>query len=217
MPAFSLTPDGNGYLVEWTVGGGSRPTLYSDGSDATYVNTGGVTVTDAQTLSDLPSGAGRIVGDVSATWRLSKAAGGAGTITGFLRYSATNSNTSALTAGAFPTFTDNPVAFALDPTGAAWSVPAVNGLEIGCTSSYNVDILLSQMSPVTGNYELADGGFVFLLSPILGAIGGGLMLSEMPKLAAYFRRLSSGKWLITPDEYRKAWAELRAYRHPRFA
>lgn len=47
------------------------------------------------------------------------------------------------------------------------------------------------------------------------AIGGGLLLRDMPALARYMSRWVSGRsWKLRPDEYEKAWRIWREYTHP---
>lgn len=71
------------------------------------------------------------------------------------------------------------------------------------------------------DWTYVAGGFIYMLSLFGSAIGAGLMLEEMPKLAAYIRgNLVEGgrrRYFLKTDELTQAWREWREYRHPVYA
>lgn len=85
-----------------------------------------------------------------------------------------------------------------------------NKFEVWCSQIYRqVDYVY--VAPGGGITD--GGGFTHLVGSVLGAIGAGLLLREMPKLARAIQKRT--RVLIKPDEYEMAYREIRAMTHRR--
>ena len=66
----------------------------------------------------------------------------------------------------------------------------------------------------TLDYEVPDavGGFAFGVASILGALGAGILLREVPLMQIALARRG---WLLSREEVLKTWQELRSHRYPK--
>jgi len=110
------------------------------------------------------------------------------------------------------------------PTGGSWVVgdfddetSIFGGIKFE-SGNPNSALVTSFWGSIT--YIAPAGGFTFLLN--LAGLGALPFVGHLADLAQFSRYLSWRRahhprhTLLTPDETRQAWRELRAYRHPRF-
>lgn len=102
-----------------------------------------------------------------------------------------------------------------DPSGGGLTCEKVNsygyGIEIGTDNTHFPSA--GEMT-WTATWAPDAGGFAFAFL-VASLAGAALGLHELPGLAAaIYRRTGT---LITPDEYREAWSDIRSARWPSFA
>lgn len=222
MPQAILRPSVIGFYNAWALTAGATKVLAVDtGSpivddDNTSYLTGTAGTFDHQsfTLTAAPAGV-LLINSVSLRQRsqVSAGVGGPAQTVAFLRYSGTDANINAITAVGTWT-TAGPTAAAV-PGGGSWTAAKLTTLEMGVFLSPGAggaNGLCTSLS-VTLDYGTAAGGFVFLMS-LLGSIGAGLTIAQMPAVNAALRRMG---YALKPQEYGSALAAWRAYRHPAFA
>lgn len=215
--AFTIRPTSQGNYSGFSLGaGGSKPAAVSDQSDATYiVSSDNATYTESYVLEDLPAEAGTISGSVTGNLRRVYT-GDPPTLTALFRLSGTDSE-----AGVSNDVSIGNVAaaFASAPGGGAWTVAGVNGLEAGLKAVCGIaDFQYCYEIWVTGNYDVQNGGFAFLLQ-LAGLsslpLAGAMDVSQFLRYLAHWHRRQSHS-IISGDEICRAWAEVKAYRHPTF-
>lgn len=122
---------------------------------------------------------------------------------------------SHLTNSRFNTFTRYTDSNVPRPTGGTWTPADFPGGGAGIVMQFFANNAVSGVyvdyAFLSVTYNPAGGGFAFLCGSLAGAALG---LAEMAGLARAIHRKT--RTLITPDEYREAWREIREYRHPRF-
>jgi len=131
-----------------------------------------------------------------------------------------DSNTSYVTTGPV----DVSVGATYKPGGASWAVSdfATEQTIFAQCDTQSLAAGESRVTSVFGQltYNPPQGGFVFLLQ--LAGLGALPFVGHLADFAQFSRYLSWRRvhhrrhTLLTPDETRQAWRELRAYRHPRF-
>lgn len=217
-----LDPDGMGNYPGTTTpwerssGSASRHTYVDDGasaSDADFLKIDGAEKISF-TLTDLP-GAAVDITQVETSFRNTRdgaTAAGPYDFKGGVRSNGTDS-LSNLNVTGLGTYATRSVLHATDPSGGgSWTVARVNSLEALGESLGLVPGEYLYLSYVKADvtHSLDGGGFACLVGSMVGAALG---LSEMARLASYLRL--STRYMITPDEYRAAWIDIRSHRWPK--
>lgn len=219
MPAFTLLPNGQGsFNAGYNVFGGAlaKWQALSDGSDGTYIylNPGGVGTFESETMQDLPSGAGSVVGSVTYNARASQDPGGSGSGTCLFILGASQS--AQMGVDGFTTITGFSQAFADAPgaaAGSGWQVSQLNATELGCFNSKTVTMYFVDFW-ATGTYNPAPGGGAFLCSVVWPLLGACLGMQHMRGIARETARLSRGSCILRPHEYAEYLQALRDRRWP---
>ncbi len=221
MPAFTLDPNANGYLVQWTFAGGGTThwDRLADAVDANYVylTAGQARRVESCAMENLPGDAATISGNVTHNARMKANTGYSGDYRPGFYYSGVNN-------GAAQFFTENGtwqnIAFArAKPGGGSWTPAVVNATELYVDADpASVQIQMTKYY-ATGTYLQAGESFLTFYAWAALSLGGNILLSHMPRLAAvaWARKFERGIGRVTwlPSEYAEALRALRDYRHPR--
>lgn len=223
MPAFTLNPTAPGALSEWALSGCAAAwQCLSDTTDANQI-TLAINQTDKRTyveFADLPSEAESITGSVNHIARVSEGAGGDTQSAGFRSSGGTLSELT-ITIPTTGTYYDITTAFTQAPGSVPWTPANLNSAQVGIrgTTGGTAGCQCTKIQ-VTGVYEVAAGGFAFLIGSLVGAmLGANLMMSHMPMIAgavAQVHRPGEMFTIIQPHEFPRALAELKAHPYRRY-
>jgi len=192
----------------WT---GTFPTAINDASDLTSVyNTNGNSDFFMH-FADLPVEAALVTSPISCSMRYSRSNSSAATLTQFIYNGAYTYGTGH--SGADTALSGETISPTTAPGGLAWTPARVNALQGGAVTASGISTEEAYVYDLwwTVTWEANQGGFAFLVGALAGAALG---LAEMSELAAAVYRKTGSK--IMSDEYREAWLDIKAYRHPSF-
>jgi len=211
MPAFTLQATAVGGDNAWN-GTGAKWDDVSDVNDATYIWTNVNDAKQSFVTQDLPGGAENIVGDVTFHVRQKDAINTADTTNPYWLYGGVREYAAAIDspAGAFQDYVRTLATF----NGGPFSVPIINGGQMGMRRNGNINDIQVAKLYFTGEYSLAAGTFAFLIGSLVGAmLGANLMMADMPGISREVaRNPRSGEAVsaIQPHEYEQALRELKS-------
>ncbi len=231
MPIAIIRPSAIGSLGNgWTLSAGASKQAAVDPGDpvshddnGTYISVAAAPGANLQSFY-MNTWSATIV-DISNVYVLARgglSSGGVETLT-VLLYRAGVSGAAVTTTGAY--YTTFGTSGYARPSGGTWVAAdfATNNIQLTCnvpTDSALAARMTSMWIEVT--YTAPSGGFAMFVASLLGAVPAGLLLADMPKLAAEVLRCShlrygvhrTGAVRIPPSEYQSALDDLKAYRYP---
>jgi len=213
MAIRNLLPTAIGTYNSWTLeNGASKPAAVDPGDppshddDASNLSVTASGVKQGFTLGNKPT-AGEMASVNGVNWLARAKASGSSPVTARWILSAVEVSGGSQALGT--TYTDLSLTGIARPGGGNWTPSDI------LDSSLEVIIQSAGASPGTQrctslwmqvDYNVPAGGFVFMLLSLLGPVfGAGVLLREVAAAA----RLIRGRVLLSPDEVRRAWAELR--------
>lgn len=220
MALRNLLPTAIGTFDQWTLeNGASKAAAVNPGDppshddDTSNLSVGASSVKQGFTLTNKPT-AGEMGSVNSVNWLARARSTASQNITARWILSATEVSGGTLALGTG--YTNVSLSAIARPGGGSWTPSDIldSSLEViiqssgGISGTQRCTSLWMQV-----DYNVPSGGFVFMLLELLGPVfGAGLLLHEVAAAA----RLARPRVLLSPDEVRRAWAELRRPRRTGF-
>ena len=224
MPIAILRPSAVGTYDDWTLGAGASkeaavdpgdPVTHDD--DTSYISIpaspGGLTTQSFYLDTGLPLATIVAVNNVAfSTHARSNGSAGVANYVAFMRRASTDDGGSLDDPGStYRTLAIDPYP---RPGGGDWepgdfgagNIQGGVGVDFDEALAFRCTSMWAEL-----DFVAPSGGYVLMLGCLLGQVfGAGLLLRE----AAQAARLVRGRLLLSPDEVRQAWRELREDRHP---